>query len=148
MKENRTYRVGRGTGSDIMISESSVSRTHAELIATGDGRYYLNDCGSRYGTHVLHNGRWKAVRQVFVGKLDPIKFGEFETSVEELIEILAAGPGDEGDSEDPRVTQKQKARNQTQLARDIPDFDATGKADLPDGEVERDPETGEVIRKD
>ncbi|MGI8330625.1 FHA domain-containing protein [Actinomadura scrupuli] len=48
----RTLRIGRATDNDIVLSDLVVSRHHAELRATGDGRYRIVDLGGHNGTFV------------------------------------------------------------------------------------------------
>ena len=55
------YRIGRGSGVDIQIDDDSVSRVHAELIATPSGAYYLTDCVSSGGSYVARNGEWRRI---------------------------------------------------------------------------------------
>lgn len=43
--------IGRRTTADLQLSNTEVSREHAEIVRDGD-RYRLRDCGSRYGTFV------------------------------------------------------------------------------------------------
>ena len=47
------YKVGRGTKSDIVLSDTSVSRNHAELEPQDDGKVNLRDLGSTFGTFVM-----------------------------------------------------------------------------------------------
>ena len=125
----KAYTIGRGQKADIVIAESSVSRVHAELVSTDDGRYYLTDCGSKYGTFVQRDSEWKKIRQVYVRPRDPVKLGEYETSAAQLMDMLPE------DKRHPKVTIIEG------------DVQASPKSDLPSGPVERDPETGEIIRR-
>jgi sigma-B regulation protein RsbU (phosphoserine phosphatase) len=45
------FTIGRRATSDLVLSDSEVSREHAE-IAQADNQHLLRDCGSRYGTFV------------------------------------------------------------------------------------------------
>ncbi len=45
------FTIGRGTGHDLQIAGTDVSRDHAEILMSGDG-YVLHDRSSRYGTFV------------------------------------------------------------------------------------------------
>jgi len=44
--------IGRGPGSDLVLLDDSVSRTHARLLADENGALHLHDLGSRNGVHV------------------------------------------------------------------------------------------------
>jgi ABC-type multidrug transport system ATPase subunit len=48
----RTLRIGRAQDNDIVLSDLVVSRHHAELRGTGDGRYEIVDLGGHNGTFV------------------------------------------------------------------------------------------------
>jgi pSer/pThr/pTyr-binding forkhead associated (FHA) protein len=125
----KAYTIGRGQKADIVVTHASVSRMHAELVSTDDGRFYLTDCGSTYGTYVQRDDAWKRIRQVYVRLRDPLKLGDYETSAAQLMEMLPE------DKRHPRVTIIEG------------DVEASPKSDLPSGPVERDPETGEIIRR-
>jgi len=47
--ENLFYNLGRGTASDIKISDISVSRLHCRMLYR-DRKLYLIDCQSKFGT--------------------------------------------------------------------------------------------------
>jgi len=89
----RSYRIGRRRDADIIVSDRSVSRSHADLVVDGEGGYFLTDCGSRLGTFVLRDGGWEPVRQVFVGPDEPILLGDFETTVRTLLDGVEASSG-------------------------------------------------------
>ena len=125
----KAYTIGRGQKADIVVGDASVSRVHAELVSTDDGRYYLTDCGSKFGTFVQRDDGWKRIRQVYVRPRDPLKLGDYETTAAQLVAMLPE------DKRQPRVTIVEGE------VRPSP------KSDLPSGPVERDPETGEIIRR-
>src|SRR5689334_19200123 len=67
----RSVIIGRGVGSDIAVYDPTISRRHAELVATGDV-VTVKDLGSSNGTYI--NGR-----RVTTGRLsanDTITFGK------------------------------------------------------------------------
>jgi pSer/pThr/pTyr-binding forkhead associated (FHA) protein len=125
----KAYTIGRGRKADIVIGDTSVSRIHAELVSTDDGRLYLTDCGSKFGTFIQREAKWKQIRQVYVRPRDPVKLGQYETSAAQLLELLPE------DKRRPRITIVEG------------EVAASPKSDLPSGPVERDPETGEIIRR-
>jgi pSer/pThr/pTyr-binding forkhead associated (FHA) protein len=63
--------VGRAPGSDVVLSESSVSRNHARIFYEG-GHYWIKDLDSANGT--MLNG--KRIRLQMLGDGDKIAFGE------------------------------------------------------------------------
>ena len=83
------YRIGRGLGVDIQIDDDSVSRVHAELIATQSGSYYLTDCASRGGSYAARNGEWRRIRQEFISPTDAILLGDYQTTAPALIAMAA-----------------------------------------------------------
>lgn len=96
---------------------------------TDDRRYHLTDCGSGRGTWLrvvsAGNESWAEVRQAFVASDEPLCIGEHRCTVGSLLEGRAA-PGRAAAS-----------------AENV----ATPSVNLPHGRVERDPVTGEIIRK-
>ncbi len=68
---NRETIVGRSDGATIAIDEPSISRRHARIVHAEDGRYLIEDLGSRNGTFV--NGA--RVRRVALESGDRIQLG-------------------------------------------------------------------------
>ena len=62
---------GRGTGADVVVSDGSMSRTHARVVAEGDS-WLVEDLGARNGTYV--NGERVEGRRK-IGPGDVIKMG-------------------------------------------------------------------------
>lgn len=69
---NKRVTIGRGTGCDIVLGDTSVSRSHAELMASGANAFAVADLGSMNGTFVNDNKVEKAVK---IAAGDVIKFG-------------------------------------------------------------------------
>jgi pSer/pThr/pTyr-binding forkhead associated (FHA) protein len=81
----KIHTIGR-KGADIVLDDESISRRHAELTVTDDGRYYLVDCGSSNGTELRTGNGWKAIRQEFVQPEDEVRFAGREVmTVRELV---------------------------------------------------------------
>lgn len=130
----KTLVIGRGPQADIELKDSSVEPHHAELLVTQDGRYHLTDCGTGGGTWeagTVEPGPddWETVRQAFVGARQPLRFGAQVCTLETLLRPLlgdgiglGAGSGGAGA--------------------------AQGRAgDRLRGPLERDPRTGEIVRR-
>jgi len=121
--------IGRSHAADIVIAEASVAACHAELVITDDGRHHLTDCASGNGTwrrpvRALADGKWRPIRQGFVHLDDEVRLGEHCCTVRDLIAVAGATVlPDGGDS-----------RTDTEPYR-------------PRGRVERDPVTGEIVRR-
>lgn len=108
---------------------------HAELIVTGDGRLHITDCATESGTwrRVHHagaaEGRWEPVRQAFIGEDEALRLGDHACTARELIGAARENPsGEDGRS----GRQRQFAESQRRRLR---------------GRVERDPVTGEIVRR-
>lgn len=78
MSRIRTYVVGRQQDCDLRLDDSTVSRRHAEVILTPDGRYYLTDCNSAGGTYIHEGAGWRQIRQEFVSAGARLRFGHCE----------------------------------------------------------------------
>ena len=129
----RTFVIGRSPDADIVLADATVARRHAELIISDDGRFHLTDCGGGDGTWravAQRDGRevWERTRQSFVAAGQPLRFGGFRTTVQELL----AG--------------RQSAARHHETAGPAGGGTGTGKPALR-GPVERDPRTGEIVRR-
>jgi len=122
------YRIGRGSDVDIQIDDASISRIHAELIATESGSYYLTDCESSNGSFVWRNSVWMPIKQDFIGPTEHIALGSYQTTATQLIAMTTRES--RYNTGDPHVHEERKS-----LPAD----------DLPKGPVRRDPGTGEII---
>lgn len=131
----KAWTIGRNRDCDIVLTDTSVSRVHAELVETDDGRFYLTDCGSKYGTFVGGDkDGWSSIRQVYVDREDRIRLGEYEASIAQLLRMVPAGAA-------PRQPQHRVAPPDAEIET------ASEISDLPKGPVERDPATGKIIRR-
>lgn len=137
----KAWTIGRNRDCDIVIADTSVSRVHAELVETDDGRFYLTDCGSKFGTFVgdkdgVGGGKdgWSTIRQVYVGPEDRIRLGEYEASLAELLRMVPAGAAPKA-PEHSTVPPVEEIETLSEIS------------DLPKGPVERDPATGKIIRR-
>lgn len=92
------YVIGRSATNDIVISDASVSRVHAELrpVPSGSG-YQLVDLGSTYGTGVLRGGHWIQIQESEVADADPIRLGDYVTSVRQLLDTAGIDPDAAGE---------------------------------------------------
>lgn len=113
------YRIGRGSDVDIQLRDESVSRVHAELIATRQGAFYLTDCGSTGGSYVARDSAWVPIRQAFISPTEVIMLGRYQTTARQLIAMVGRGSA----------------------ARPTP----VPKEDRRRGPVRRNPDTGEII---
>lgn len=133
----QTLVIGSSANADIVLADATVARQHAELVITDDGRYHLTDCGGDGGTWRAVARRrgeevWERTRQSFVALRQPLRFGQYRTSIEALlapraaaVQAAAAAAGEGGGG-----------------------AAGGGPADPAlRGPVERDPRTGEIVRR-
>jgi hypothetical protein len=64
---SQVMRIGRSPGSDIIVTDLGVSKHHAELRRSPDGRYSITDLGSHNGTYV--NGTRVSQQEVKEGDI-------------------------------------------------------------------------------
>lgn len=117
----RSVFIGRSRRNDIHLTHRSVSRRHAELTMADDGRIYITDCASRFGTHVRSRTGWREIRQEFVEIDHILRLGDYEIPVRQLLAL----------ADSPRSSTAH----------------APVEENRPSGPVARNPRTGEVVRK-
>lgn len=78
------FRIGRAPDSECHLTDQTVSRRHAELIKTSNGRFFIVDCASSSGTQIAADGQWQSVRQAYVSADQAIKFGAVETTPRQM----------------------------------------------------------------
>ncbi len=88
----RTYLIGRHPDCDIVVTDPTVSRHHAELVQGSDGRFYLTDRASASGSWHREGESWKRIRQAFISHEEPIMLGRFATSADALLRLLPPVP--------------------------------------------------------
>ncbi len=108
-----------------MIADPAVAEHHAEIIVTDDGRFFITDCGTASGTWRLvakgEDSGWRPIRQAFIERDEPLRLGEYECRVSDMLTPLTP----EGAAD---------RRSGKGIIR------AGG------GRVRRDPVTGEIVR--
>ena len=134
MSDLRNYIVGRSTHSDIRLDDQSISRSHAEITISKDGRYYLTDCQSSQGTFIVRSGEWSRITQSFVAADEPLLLGRYQCTVSALLAQVRAGTANSGGvHRSENIKSKPAERHED---------------GLPEGRVTRDPSTGEIIGLD
>jgi len=124
----RTLVIGRSPFADVVVADASVAPHHAELVLTGDDRLHLTDCGTEAGTwRQGPGGDWQAVRQAFVDRAEPLRLGDFRCTAADLLRL---------------------AGERAEAAAMEPDgFRERGSAQRLRGRLQRDPLTGEIVRR-
>ncbi len=77
--------VGRDPECEIPIADDTISRFHAEVQVTDDGRLFVIDTNSANGTFLLKDGGKEKITQVTADPEDQIGFGDCVFEVSELI---------------------------------------------------------------
>ncbi len=119
--------IGRSREADIILTDASIAPRHAELVISDDHDHYLTDCASGGGSWIKSADGWRPLRQDFVTEQATLRFGSHETSLSQLLAALR-----------PR-----QRRQSSTGGSDTANNDATRLT----GTVERDPATGEIVRK-
>lgn len=123
----RTLTIGRSAHADIVIADGGVDARHGELVLTSAGEMYLTDCASDGGIAISRDGtEWEPLRQGFVEDADDIRFGRFHCSGAGLRDRALAACAD------PAAMSGAGGGRGVQALR---------------GAVERDPATGEIVRR-
>lgn len=126
----RTLVIGRSPSADVVIADTSVAPHHAELVITADGRFHLTDCATESGTWRQGDdrarGRWHPVRQTFVRSDEPLRFGDYQCTVGDLLRWSRGAPAE--------------------AAADAPGWETSAPRRVR-GPVARDPATGEIVRR-
>lgn len=137
----RTFVIGRSPDADIVLADASVGRQHAELVITDDGRFHLTDCGGGDGTWRAVATRagqevWERTRQSFVAAGQPLRFGSYRVTVQELLAQRAPDPREQGPAGSGGGGGSGSGSG----------GGGSGEPGLR-GPVERDPRTGEIVRR-
>ena len=79
--------VGRDASNDVQINAPTVSRFHLEIVVSKrDGRFFLMDRGSEWGTAILaDDGNKIEVRQGFADIRDRILIGDHIVPLADLV---------------------------------------------------------------
>jgi class 3 adenylate cyclase len=97
------YKIGRSPKSDIVLTDGSVSREHAELSDTSDGRYSIIDVGSTYGTFIMREGDWRKIKQAVIGPDEPVMLGKHKTTPAQMLKLKGARPVEPSSSREPAI---------------------------------------------
>jgi class 3 adenylate cyclase len=88
------YKIGRSPKSDIVMTDGSVSREHAELTDTNDGRYSIVDLNSTYGTFIMREGEWRKIKQAVIGPDEQVMLGKHKTSPAQMLKLKGRAQAD------------------------------------------------------
>jgi predicted component of type VI protein secretion system len=131
----KLFLVGRSAHADVVIADETVSPYHAEIVVSDGGRCFVTDRNSTKGTfhRVSAEQPWAPLRQGFVGRSEQLRLGDYVCKIGDLLASVAqtALPNE---TSAPGPTRGSGAA-------------AAGSKGLAPGAVERDPITGEIVRR-
>jgi len=84
----KTFIIGRGRDSDILLTHGSISRRHAELVVGTDGSAEIRDLQSSGGTFLLRGGKELPVTGVKLKPADVLRLSSYDISVKDLLSLL------------------------------------------------------------
>ena len=85
--------VGRAQECDVCLDDTSVSRSHADVMLLSDGRLQVTDRGSTNGTWVLDGREWRAIHREILFPTDRVRFGHYQMTVRELTAFFGRQEG-------------------------------------------------------
>ena len=83
----RKFIIGKYADCDVVLSDDSVSRRHAELIVV-DGKLVLIDRHSLNGTYIIKDGKTRKITQELVQASDKVQFGTVRYELRELLSYI------------------------------------------------------------
>jgi hypothetical protein len=124
----KTFTIGSASNCDIKLDRSSVAAIHAELVIAKNGNLHLTDRASETGTFRKQDEQWVPLIQDYIQPTEPVRFGDYHTSVSTLLNIIAPDGID------------------TLLGNGVGSNGGYSSKDaLPTGRVRRSIETGEIV---
>jgi pSer/pThr/pTyr-binding forkhead associated (FHA) protein len=88
----RRFVIGRAQECEIVLDDTSVSRRHAELVRTPEGRWLLVDRHSQNGTSIREGDRFRSISQEVVTLSDIVRFGSLTISITDLLQRAQFNP--------------------------------------------------------
>jgi len=72
---------------EVPAAEATVGRRHAEITIDSSPKCHIVDLGSTNGTFIRDGKRWKRIKQASLHLDDPLRLGDFSTSVAHLMTL-------------------------------------------------------------
>ncbi len=79
-------RIGRSSSNEVVLTDTTVSRSHAEIEDIGGGQYRITDVGSSAGTFLKKGDTWSQITSAEVGPDAVVRFGEAEVKVSDIVD--------------------------------------------------------------
>lgn len=83
-----TFFAGRSQECDLVVTDASVSRVHAEMILHADGTLRIIDKNSSNGVYVYRQGAWQRVPDITLDLTASFKLGARELTVADVVQAL------------------------------------------------------------
>ena len=130
-----TLWIGRHSDCQVVLSDLSVSRYHATIVETGDGKFLICDEKSSGGTFLYEDSGWQRISRSLIDENSLLKFGELEISVPELLTKS-------------KVPLKNPVLKQVVSLAGISNLELKPKKERKDVREKyiRDPETGQIVK--
>ena len=80
----RKIRIGRDAACDLVLSDRSISRKHADLLIDSSGVMEILDLDSSSGTYLVRGGKEDSISRAKLKAGDVIRLGKVEFSLEDL----------------------------------------------------------------
>ncbi|MGQ0686127.1 FHA domain-containing protein [Bradyrhizobium sp.] len=127
----KSFLLGRGLDCDVVFADPTVSRRHAEFVVKSEREFLLVDSASTYGTFVRSGQEWKQITTAQVSIDDQIRLGRHDTSVRAVMSAVI-----------------EKLRASAPADEKPPPASPSSREPVKRAALERDPETGEIIRRE
>ena len=80
--------IGRAGSSELVLDHRTVSRRHARVERSDDGRLSIHDNDSRNGTFLKRSGHWIRADTIRLCRKDKLRFGAAEVDPEQLVSLF------------------------------------------------------------
>ena len=99
----KTFTAGRSEQSDVVIDHETISRVHLEITRSNQGRFFVIDRQSSWGTYVWQDEKWEKIKQGYLLETDHIALGKKKVLLGDLVaraaRVLAVAPQESVDYE-------------------------------------------------
>lgn len=80
--------IGRANSCDLVLDHSTVSRRHARVERSDDGRLSIHDNDSSNGTFLHRYGHWIRADRIHLCRQDKLRFGAAEVDLKQLVSLF------------------------------------------------------------
>ena len=80
--------IGRANTCELVLEHKTVSRRHARVERSDDGRLSIQDNDSRNGTFLNRSGHWIRAGRIQLCREDKLRFGAAEEDPQQLVSLF------------------------------------------------------------